>query len=553
MKNILFIIFMSFNSLVFSDTYHVATDGSGDYTTIAQVNAATFSPDDFILFNKGDTWRETLLVPSSGTLGHPITFGSYGTGSNPIITGFNLITVGWVDSGGNVWEAPVTTQPTNVYFDGVRGTLVANKVAIDAEYKWFWEANILYVWSPPDSDPSAYYVSPGIEARTRSISIDTNDKSYITIDGLTLRENLWLGWNKTIGIIVKNSTIEWGREHGIFIAGHTTASDFLIDTCIVRDNGGMGIYIDSIFTSGMISNSQIYDNGRDSLVDSKNYHGIYGYLGNISIYSNTIYGNCPGTAYLTGSSHGIYSVASSLVTNIYLNTIYGQPNGDGIYVRGSANIYRNKIYSNSRQGISTGGNGIYNVIYDIYNNDIYGNGTGVAGGSGISGGGLDTGTISLIIDNNTLYQNSGTLKREIEVSDDLTTLTIKNNILYSTDTRGTVYLVTQTGVLDVDYNCHWRADGNPSFRYGSDYPTWAEWQALGFDTHGINSDPLFVSETNYHLQKTSPCIDTGISLSNVIDDYDGVPRPVGSGYDIGTYEWYNTWLKNGVINNATIQ
>jgi len=76
-------------------TYYVdATTGDDDDTglsealawqTIAKVNASSFSPDDFILFKCGETWAETLTVPSSGTAGHPITFASYGTGAKPVI------------------------------------------------------------------------------------------------------------------------------------------------------------------------------------------------------------------------------------------------------------------------------------------------------------------------------------------------------------------------------------------------------------------------------------------------------------------------------------
>jgi len=45
------------------------------------------------LFNRGDTWREQLTVPSSGDATGNITFGAYGvTGASPIITGANNIT-----------------------------------------------------------------------------------------------------------------------------------------------------------------------------------------------------------------------------------------------------------------------------------------------------------------------------------------------------------------------------------------------------------------------------------------------------------------------------
>lgn len=58
------------------------------WDSVSDVNGATFSADDQILFNRGDTFAGvTLAPPSSGTSGHPIVFGAYGTGARPIITG----------------------------------------------------------------------------------------------------------------------------------------------------------------------------------------------------------------------------------------------------------------------------------------------------------------------------------------------------------------------------------------------------------------------------------------------------------------------------------
>jgi hypothetical protein len=82
-------------------TYYVKNGGSDAasglsdalaWETIAKVNGSSFSAGDSILFKKGCTWREQLTVPSSGSAGNPITFGAYGTGADPIISGANLVT-----------------------------------------------------------------------------------------------------------------------------------------------------------------------------------------------------------------------------------------------------------------------------------------------------------------------------------------------------------------------------------------------------------------------------------------------------------------------------
>jgi hypothetical protein len=66
-------------------------DNSGTTTvapweTIAKVNSSSFSPGDSILFKRGETWEEVLIVPSSGSAGGgDITFGAYDSGDDPII------------------------------------------------------------------------------------------------------------------------------------------------------------------------------------------------------------------------------------------------------------------------------------------------------------------------------------------------------------------------------------------------------------------------------------------------------------------------------------
>jgi hypothetical protein len=65
------------------------------YKTIADINAfSALAPGDSVLFRKGQTWREQLTVPSSGTAGNPITFGSYGSGNKPQILADDVVS-GW--------------------------------------------------------------------------------------------------------------------------------------------------------------------------------------------------------------------------------------------------------------------------------------------------------------------------------------------------------------------------------------------------------------------------------------------------------------------------
>lgn len=69
-------------------------------------------------------------------------------------------------------------------------------------------------------------------------------------------------------------------------------------------------------------------------------------------------------------------------------------------------------------------------------------------------------------------------------------------------------------------------------------------------TGNTASDPLFFNRParNFHLTASSPCKDTG-SAKNAPDiDLDGISRPLGTGYDIGAYEYANPVA--GVVSNT---
>ena len=82
----------------------------------------------------------------------------------------------------NVWEATLTTEPNQVFFNGTRGTQATSTASVDASNEWYWAENVLYVYSA--TDPDSAYSSPGIEASVRDRAIYANNKDYIVIDGI---------------------------------------------------------------------------------------------------------------------------------------------------------------------------------------------------------------------------------------------------------------------------------------------------------------------------------------------------------------------------------
>jgi hypothetical protein len=111
---------------------------------------------------------------------------------------------------------------------------------------------------------------------------------------------------------------------------------------------------------------------------------------------------------------------------------------------------------------------------------------------------------------------------------------VKNNIFYDQPYH-TVSVTGDRSGQEIDYNLAYRSDGQPSDCYRIDYvcvdppPSHDLWDV----------DPLFVDPAlgDFHLQQGSPAIDTGIALAEVINDFDGNPRPQGEGQDIGPFEF----------------
>lgn len=125
------------------------------------------------------------------------------------------------------------------------------------------------------------------------------------------------------------------------------------------------------------------------------------------------------------------------------------------------------------------------------------------------------------------------------------TATFKNNIV---KTSGQPSIDVPSGTT-LDYNCYYDTTGTYSFIYGGvTYNSLTSYQlATSQDLHSISADPLLTPE--YKLKKGSPCIDAGVAVSGVTDDYDGWKRPIGSAPDMGAYEyrskrfWNFNWVE----------
>ncbi len=89
---------------------------------------------------------------------------------------------------------------------------------------------------------------------------------------------------------------------------------------------------------------------------------------------------------------------------------------------------------------------------------------------------------------------------------------IVRNIVYCADPKAAL-LATHAGrgVAECDYNLYYHTGGQKFVVSGVEGDSFAKWQEMGFDTHSVVADPLFVDPANgdYRLRPDSPALKLG--------------------------------------------
>lgn len=483
----------------------------------------TPQPDDFIYGKRGEIWREQLTVPSSGTSGHPITFGAYGTGDDPIISGAEIIT-GWTSANGS-YQATVTTEPKLVVYNGT--ILTSNNGAGSGVglNEWDWNANTLFV--NVGEDPDIGILEAG--QRNRTITFSGN---YVTINGLDLRyanERLVSLWN-TSYIIVTNCTLIGAYGHAIYSASN--GNNQLTNNSISYAYRGIEFSGGNNVISGNTFSNIPY---QSVMPDAYPFPILCGGADDASVVSGNTIGSM-GEFGTVDSIHAIYYNGSGGQTNqeLYGNIISNVPRGHGIkFIATSGRVSRNRISGANYGGIAVVSNGTINVTVQIDYNIVSGCGKGFVEYE------KGSGQMNISLYNNTFYLNNNTNRDiytdQIRFADNVTSLDIRNNIIYGAPSRYTIYSVSQSNAT-INYNEHYGPNGNPVY-YNGGPRTWTYWQeTLGFDTNGLNADPLFVNAAggDFTLQAGSPCINAGTDVG-LEEDYFG--NPIIGLPDIGAAEY----------------
>lgn len=219
----------------------------------------------------------------------------------------------------------------------------------------------------------------------------------------------------------------------------------------------------------------------------------------------------------THDEKGRVQIYGHLGSTDYIDTLYFHDNY--IHDMGMAGLVAG--------GGDTGGQGCYNFLRKafIYNNIFANNSTIYVNGDIRIGSNPGGHLNELYIYNNTFYGNDNRCIRIEPIGEcsGPAIVELKNNIFY---TDGAPYYDNQAGT-DTFFvglkNTYYGGTGG--------VPSW--------DDSSYERNPKFSTPGSYDftLQATSPCIDSAATITLTISDYDGVPRPQGTAFDMGAYEY----------------
>jgi len=345
--------------------------------------------------------------------------------------------------------------------------------------------------------------------------------------------------NNHIHNIETNAPVGIGRNgadaHGIAVYG-TSALDS-INNIIIDGNELNDLKLGS--SEALVLNGNV-----ESFTVSKN---IVHDINNIAVDCIGFEGTCPDPAF-DRARNGVVSDNTVYRVSSFGNPSYGNDYAaGGIYIDGGRDIVveRNTVYqADIGIEIASEHHGGTTSNITVRNNLIFENAV-----AGIAMGGYDTdrgATEYCTVVNNTLYHND-TLQRgsgEVFLQFEVRNNSIANNILSANSQSlliGNPF--TEVGENVVDYNLYFAPAGSEESEWeweNESYQGFSAYQTgTGNDTHSWFTDPKFIdpAHSDFHLQSTSPAIDSAAFLYTPPEDRERFYRPMGSGYDLGCYEF----------------
>ena len=97
------------------DNFHAGAKASTPWQTLRYASSMLYHPGDQILLKAGSVWQgETLDISTTDESDEPITVGSYGAGSQPVLDGLNTPAAGRADRRGRARQPATSTTAATI-------------------------------------------------------------------------------------------------------------------------------------------------------------------------------------------------------------------------------------------------------------------------------------------------------------------------------------------------------------------------------------------------------------------------------------------------------
>jgi parallel beta-helix repeat protein len=470
------------------------------WKTISKVNSSSFSPGDTILFKRGETWREQLVISSSGNTGNPITYGAYGTGALPEIVGSGSDYALSVDSRNNV-----TIQDFEFNNDGYTAIRMTS-LSRTNHSNTIQRCKIVVT----GSNPGAYSIQMYLTNPFYSLNILNNEITNPSGQGLRV---------EAFGVSLYDMNISYNDFHDI---GLQAIRFFDMEEYVSSTSSPYGISIDhNTFTD--IKRSAI-----ETTAGMRHVEGYPNYIG----YNTAL--RIGSDAVPNVNAFQLNWIRSAIIEHNFIDTIRtSAPDGDGIILDFSFSDnnymcddlivrYNTVTGANASFGRTSGINVIAVTNSSIHHNILYNNQIGISLTTSMPSGN--------VFFNNVMDDNFyGALETHANLGHGDAPASIWENNIFSNNKVG-FYVQKGSAPPTESYNLfHGNINDNNIWLIEKGN------QALsGTDKTG---NPSFFNRSlrDYRITSSSAARDAGIFVG-VTSDILGNPVPGGIATDIGAYE-----------------
>lgn len=470
-------------NLTFATTYYVAPWGSDDssgtmtapWQTIGKA-AQTMIAGDSVLIRSG-TYPESVNPANSGTTGARITYANY-SDEEVIVEGGQEVT-GWVLDAGNRYRANINFTPSPRFSSSrdPAGNLGGLVLQDGAKMKYAMCLSIAEV-----DEPGEYYMND-------SVGMGPPYTMYVYV------RDLGQGYDPNnyqmiIGRRRKGFDLDGGEDYitvdGLIFrdyndnAVHSIGANYCeFKKLTLYSNFITGIYLTAYSRNCLISQCVFWDNGHGGIELARAHSTTIKRCKFTCVdLGDGLGGN---GAHMWLGPIGLSSDSCLIENNIGFKTASDYITSVFIYINGSASIIRHN------SGVKFGMAGI--ALFDGGDNTVINNVVD-----------CDLGIACINV-----FPNA----------------------------------VADSGHV-IQYNDFYALDPTGKYRWnGVAYNSLTEWEVASGQTNNIDSIPGFANpdSEDLHLVAGSACIDGGTATMASSEDYDGITRPQGAGYDIGAFEY----------------